>query len=79
MKEYRTYEQDGEQITQEVSDMTFGPLIIEISRNKELYEGLENYCNYPIEGFRAPNVRNGRFWIESLLGIASEGSARVVD
>ena len=43
-------------MTQDVTDFTFGPLIIDISSNKELYEGLENYCNYPIEGFRAPNV-----------------------
>jgi len=40
-----------------MTDFTFGPLIIDISSNKELYEGLENYCSYPIEGFRAPNVK----------------------
>ena len=42
-------------------DFVFGPIILDISNNKDLYEGLEKYCISNIDDFRAPNVKGNVF------------------
>ena len=54
------------QVVQEEESL-FGPIILDIA-HKELYSSLEHYCNFTIEGFRAPNGEitkaEGSMWIQ---------------
>ena len=61
-------------------DFAFGPIILDISNNKDLYEGIENYCFSTIDDFRAPNVQLSQYLLSSLtLGKNNESKTRTLD
>lgn len=35
----------------------FGPIILDISSNRDIYAALDRYCNVDIEDYKAPTVR----------------------